>query len=180
MKKLFLTFTFLLSGQAQAGLLDLSAFYFSDSFVNTASTATYSRMNFDLCLAVQMSKSTFIGWNYVSLSATDNPGTAETLAVTQMGLKFFYFFGRGDLWRLGLAYNLVTTGTYSPTSAIWKGTGLAADFGTSMPLTETVNFSLRLNYVSSTFKDQFIDQAYTSISTTRTQIYPSIGLSWDF
>lgn len=167
--------------KAQAALFDFSAFYFSDSFTNTE-TATYGRTFYDLCLATALNRreSIFIGWNYVGLSAVDNPGVAETLTSTQMGLKLFWFFGRDKLWRVAVAYNLTNTASYSDgggNAVTWKGSGIVADLGASVPVSESWRFTLRLNYVSGTFSDQFIDTSYTPVSTNRSFIYPSLGLT---
>lgn len=173
--------TLFIGSVSQAALIDLSAFYFSDNFGNNGTTKSYGRTMYDLCIATQLTKGTFIGWNYLSTSAVDNPGGApETVAGTQMGLKFFYFFGRSQMWRLGLAYNLVASGSYSTSGAIWKGTGLFADFGAAIPVSDSGSFVLRLNYSSTSYVDEYIGVAYTQVTNTRVYIYPSVGYQWDF
>lgn len=178
---IFFSLLLLVSTRASAGLLDFSGFYFADTFTNGTSS-TYNRTFFDFCIATSLTKNLYVGWDYVSATAADNPGTAETLAGTQMGLKFFYFFGRGKTWRLAAAYNLVTSGSYTGASlsgATWKGTGIAADFGAALPMSENWQFTLRLNYLSYSFVDQFIGVAYEKVTVNRTFIYPSLGFSWD-
>lgn len=180
-KILLFLLLFLTTSKVHAGLFDFSGFYFSDTFSNGTSS-TYNRTFFDVCLATSLTKDLYVGWDYVSTSATDNPGTAETLTSTQMGLKFFYFFGHSKTWRLAAAYNLSTTGSYtgaSTSGATWKGTSIEADFGAAVPISESAKFTLRLNYVSLTFADQFVGAAYTQISSTRAFIYPSLGVTWD-
>lgn len=136
---------------------------------------------YDLCVATKLTKGVYVGWNYLSTSATDNPGTtAETVSGTQMGLKFFYFFGRSQMWRLGLAYNLVASANYNVTGAVWKGTGILADLGAAIPVTDSGSFVLRLNYSSSTYVDEYIGVAYTQVTNTRVYIYPSVGYQWEF
>lgn len=176
----FFFLTLLLSFSARAGLVDLSAFYFSDSFSKAGVASTYNRTFYDLTLATPLTKSWYVGWNYLSTSAADNVGAAETHAGTQMGLKFFYFFGRQQMWRLGLAYNLVASSTYSTTNALWKGTGIFVDFGAAIPFSETGSFTLRLNYSSTTYVDEYIDTTWTKTTNTRTFIYPSVGTQWNF
>lgn len=177
-------FTLLLPHRGFAAVVDIGAVYYSDTFANGTSTSTYTRAFYDIFIATALTRegNLLIGWDYSALAATDNPGTAETLSVSKMGPKLLWYIGRAKLFRLGVAYNLVTTGAYSQgtTSYTWKGSAISSDIGTNVFLTDSVSFSLRINYVLATFVDQFVGSTYSQVSVKRTYMYPSIGLSYFF
>lgn len=181
-KRVILLFSFLISTRSMAGIVDFSAFYFSDNFATSGSTAAYTRMFYDFYLATSLNHSnTFmVGWDYVGSSAIDNPGTVTTLSTYQMGPKFIYFFSRERIFRIGFAYNLIAQGTYSSgsNSYTWKGTGMEFDFSINVISRDNLCVNIRMNYLSHAFVDQFVGASYSEVTVGRTYIYPTLGVSW--
>ena len=87
-------------------------------------------------------------------------------------------------WSVGLAYYIVTTGSYSSgggSSETWKGTALHADFGYNLPLDDRLFFSVRYNYSSATYSERLVDSTtYSTVSYSKTYIYPSLAVVYIF
>jgi hypothetical protein len=99
-----------------------------------------------------------------------------------MGPGAIFYFGKHD-WRLGFAYNLVTSASYAvsgSTTKTWSGTGMSADFGYQFQISDGFGLGLRLNYSSSSFSSQLVNTTYTTISYSKTLIYPSVAMTFEF
>lgn len=166
--------------------VDTNLFYSSGSF-NTGTTASQTRMLYDVCIGFAVSKgSQFqIGWNYTGQSFADNSGTeTTTYSTAQMGPRFIYYFDKDRSWRTSIVYNLSTTGNYTVGSSPaekWKGTGLGFDFGYQLKISERFGFGIRFNYSSTTYSESLVNQTtYSTISYSRTHMYPSLAMSYEY
>lgn len=181
---IYVIFSIFLFSKAQAGIFDLNLFYYSDS--TTAATAASSgRTFYDFCLGLGMDKSDqyLVGWNYASYSTTDTSGsTTTTWAMTAMGPKFIIFFDKAKTWRIGAAYNLVTSATYqngTSSSETWSGSSYSADLGYQLPLGSSFMFAARVNYIGSSFSSKLVGSStYSTVSYSKSLIYPSIAFSY--
>jgi hypothetical protein len=178
---LFMAFVF--SPKARAGLVDLNLLYYSDSQTATTSSSG-SKLFYDVFLGfgVYNKNGIVIGWNYANYSNTStSSATTTTYTSTQMGPKFIFFLNKDHNWRLGLAYNLLTSATYqvsgSP-SETWKGTAYAIDIGYQFALSDDLLFGTRINYSISNFTEKLIGTAYSTVSNSQTFIYPSLAISY--
>ncbi len=173
------------AGMAQAqAYVELNGFYTSDALTVTGGSAASGRTYFEGAIGFEIDKKGryLVGWGYASFSTTDTSGgTTTTYSSSQMGPRFLWIIDKKKNWSLGLAYYLVTTGSYAPsggTSEQWKGTALKADFGYNFPVTEKFHLGLRMNYSSATYTEKFVGEAYTKVSNTKSAIYPSVYSIW--
>lgn len=157
--------------------------YYSDS--TTATTAASgSRLFYDLCLGfgVYKNNTIVIGWNYANYSSSETSASVTTTySSTQMGPKFIFFLNKDHNWRLGAAYNLISTATYqngSNASETWKGSGYAIDVGYQFELSDSLLFGARINYSLSNYNEKLIGAAYSAVSNSQTYIYPSLAVSY--
>jgi hypothetical protein len=164
---------------------ELNTYYYSET-VNTGSAATKGRMLVDVSLgfAVDKDGKYQVGWNYSTHSSTDTATTTTTYVSTQMGPRFIWFFTKAKTMNLGVSYNLVTKGTYTPdggTSEIWNGTGLKADIGYNFAVGESTFLGLRLNYSSASYTSKLVGATdYSESANLVSYIYPSIYLFFSF
>jgi hypothetical protein len=170
---------------AQAGMLDLNLFYTSDSLTN-ASSSTYGKTFYDFVAALNIDhKGAYqIGWSYGSYSSTETTaGATTTYAATQMGPKIIFSLNKDHNWLLGLTYNILSSASFQAGAApaeTWRGTAYAADIGYHQLITESLMMGLRLNYSASTYTEKLIGTAYSTVSYTRSFIYPSFAISFVF
>lgn len=181
--KFFMTLFFLLGTTSRAeALLETSLFYFTDSLV-TDDTATNTTTYLDLSYSFKATKSNWlwIGWTYGQHSNVD--ANENSYTSTGHGPRFLFWLGRKGDFTLALSYLLVAKASYSAggaTAQEWQGTALRGEFGYAQDLTETLKLGIKLNYLSFSFSEEFVGEAFTPIAYTRTVIMPAISLSWDF
>lgn len=126
-----------------------------------------------------------VGWNYDAMSFTDNPGTATTLSVTDMGPKFAYYFDKNREWVAAFTYNLITKGTYSPgggTSTELRGSSMRFEAGYTPMMWEGILIGAKIVYYKGSFAEEITGQtALAQVSYDRTVIYPVFALTmrWD-
>jgi hypothetical protein len=175
------------ASQAHAVLpvFDLDVFYFSDSMVYNSSTSTYQRTFYDFMLGMPLSsKGTWVlGWNYDSYSFTDNPGTATTLTISDMGPKLLVSLSKDKTVVFGFSYNLITKGSYNPgtTASELRGTSMRAELGYLPQVTENFFLGVKMNYYKASFTEEVINQTTLShVTDSRTAIYPSLSMTYRF
>ncbi len=164
---------------------DFNGFYFSDN-LKEANTNTYSRMFYDVTLGFSIDKAGFyqVGWDYVGHSTSDKDASATvTYTATQMGPRFVFYLDKKRFWRTSLAYNLVSSATYNDgtTPTTWRGSALVGDFGYQLPIGESSALGLRINYSQASYSETLVGgTTYTKVSYSRTLIYPSLAITFEF
>lgn len=164
---------------AQAAMVDTNVFYISDTLTTDSNNANNATL-FDLSFSLALTKDNniFLGWEIVSAAFTATTTVTAKHASTDMGLKFSYFFGRSQVWGLGLGYLLLSNGTYddgSGTSAKWRGTAIKADFGYAPEVATNTHLGFRLNYYAPTVNESVVgDTTLSKVAYKRATIYPSI------
>lgn len=171
--------------RAVAPVFDAGFFYFNDAFAYGGSTSTYNRMFWDIMVGMPLSKKGkwVLGWNYDAFSFSDNPGTATTLTITDMGPKLLYYMDKDRTWVIGLTYNLITRATYSDGSANtqMRGTSLRAEFGYVPHMTENLLMGAKLVYYKPSLSEEITNQTQLAQTTNgRTVIYPSFAITYRF
>lgn len=166
-------------------VIDLDLFYFTDSFAYSSQTKAYSRTFWDFMIGMPLTKKGqwVLGWNYSSYSFIDNPGTAETLTITDMGPKVVYYLNKDRTWVVSVTYNLITKGSYNGGSAVTelRGTSIRADFGYTPYMTDNLLMGAKLNYYKPTLSEEITNQtALAKTSNSRTVIYPSFAITYRF
>lgn len=159
---------------------EANVFYFSDSMVYTGTTTTFGRTLWDLApgMGLDHKNQIVLGWNYGSMSFTDNPGTVTTLTVTDMGPKLTMYLDKDRNWPFAFTYNLISTGNYSSggSTAQLRGTSMKAEFGYMAEMASGLLLGARINYYKASFNEQVINTTLTKMSNGRTAIYPTFSL----
>jgi hypothetical protein len=164
---------------------ELNVFYTSEAS-SSGSTVNRGRTFIEGTLGFRVDKAGqyLVGWGFASHSVADSAASSETYSSTQMGPRFLWMIDKSKNWSVGLAYYIVTTGSYSAgggSSESWKGTALHADFGYNLPLDDRLFFSVRYNYSSATYTERLVDStAYSAVSYSKTFIYPSLAAVFIF
>lgn len=170
---------------ARAFVLDINAFYYSDSF-KQSTQETQTRIFGDVMLGLAIDKKGLwvVGWNVGYVSATDQGATTDTYTVTEMGPKFGLFLDKERVYGLWATYNLTVSGTYSPgggTAETWRGTSLKVELGVTPALDTEMFAGVKLIYHSETFNESLIGSTnYSQVAYNRAFIYPSLNFSMRF
>lgn len=168
-------------------VVDLDLFYFSDTMTYSTSSA-YKRTFYDFMIGfpVTKKKSFIIGWNYDGMTFSDDQGSgATTLAVTDMGPKFAYYFDKNREWVAAFTYNLITKGTYTPsggTATELRGSSMRFEAGYTPQMWENVLIGAKIVWYKGAFKEEITNETtLTQVSYDRTVIYPAFALTfrWD-
>ena len=166
-------------------MLELNVFYSSETS-STGSSVSRGRTFLEGALGFRIDKKGqyLVGWGFASHSVADSATSSETYSSLQMGPRFLWFMDKDKSWSLGLAYYIVTTGSYSGgggSSETWKGTALHADLGYNLPLDDNLLFSVRYNYSAATYSERLVDSTtYSAVSYNKTFIYPSLAVLYVF
>lgn len=166
-------------------VFDINVFYFTDGLTYSNVESTYKRTFYDLTVAMPVTKSRrwVLGWNYGSMTFSDNPGTETSLKITDMGPKLMYYLNKDRTWIVGLTYNLISTGDYSSGATVTelRGTSMKFEAGYTPMMWENVMMGAKLNYYKATFKEEVTNQTSLSqVSNSRTTIYPSFSMTIRF
>lgn len=175
------------TSRAHAFVLDLNAFYYSDTF-KIADNQTQTRIFGDLGLGLDIDKKGqwVLGWNvgYVSAADQDETNGPTNYTVTEMGPKVGYFVDKDKIWGVWATYNLVVTGSYTAGGAAaetWRGTSIKIELGVTPPLDTDMYAGVKLIYHSETFSESLIGTTnYAVVAYTRAFIYPSLNFSFRY
>lgn len=182
----WIAFLFINIPSAHALFIEANGFYFSDALVQSSNSTT-GRTFFDGAIGFNIDKKGYYqaGWAYDSYATTDATGTTTTtFAATAMGPKFSFFLGKARGIFLGLTYGISTNATYTPNGGSaekWQGTSYKIETGYLFRDEDSFFYGLRVNYVSANFTQKVVGTAtYSTVSYSRTFIYPSITFGFDF
>lgn len=167
-------------------VVDLGAFYYSDTFVYSSVSSSYSRMLIDVSFGMSLGKKGrwVLAWNYDSMALTESPaGVANKLTVTDMGPKITYYLDKDCTLPFSFTYDLITKGKYQAGSAAaveLRGTAMKVDFGYTPEVSEGLFLGAKINYYKPSFNESVINTSITKTSNSRTVIYPSFSLTYRF
>lgn len=175
----------LLSSQVHAGaLVELGGTYISDS-MTASSTSSSSKYAYNLGVVFPIAKNFWGGFSYLGLSQADKDSSGSTTnwASTDLGPYFKYQFGRGQLYSLSAAYNLISKATYSKTggtSEEWSGTSYLISFGFMPEIKNELRIGVTVNYYSASYTKKVVSSTESSASNSKSWIYPGFCLtkSW--
>lgn len=166
-------------------VLDLNGLYYSDS-MSASATSSSGRTFYQLFAGFSLDrKDQFqLGWSYSVQTTTDSFASVETTySSNQMGPGLLWRIDKDRKWRLGIYYHLITTGTYKSGTATeeeWRGWAYSVDIGYQIPITPTFQLAARLNYSSAAYSESFETTSKEDVSYSRSFIYPSVGLTFEF
>lgn len=167
-----------------AAQIDLGVFYFTDAVSHTSEN-TYNRLAWDFFIGLNADKKArhVIGLNLNSVSTTDSiAGTETTFASSDLGIRYMFYMDKGLSWPIALTYNIQSTGTFNDgTEATWRGTSLLGSFGYIPEIEEGQHMGIYLNYYAGSYSERIVGTStYTTVSYTKTMIYPSIVYSFRY
>jgi hypothetical protein len=175
------------SSQEALAYIELNGFYYSDTLTATGANQAASRMLIDASIGFSIDKGGryLAGWNYSIDTTSDTTGTnTYAYSSTQMGPRFIFMIDKDHRWCLGLTYNLVTSATYSATggtSYTWTGTDYKVDAGYNFPTESGIVIGAKLNYSLASYTSQLVGSStYSTISYSKTLMYPSVSLFYGF
>jgi hypothetical protein len=165
--------------------IDLNLFYDSDSSSIASTDAASKSMIYDIAPMIVLDDETtyVVGWNFGSYKLTSTDALTDvSYSLTEMGLRFGYFFDADSAWSIYLVYNLIATATYNDgTEQEWRGTTYKVEIGYTPRILRKLHGGFKLNYHVASFDEQFVGgSAFTEISNARTLIYPSFHLTYRF
>lgn len=169
----------------QAAVVDFNVYYLSDT-LSTTTDDTVNHTIYSAFIGFALDKKAYfnLGWNYGTYSTETQAGTTKkTYNSTQMGPGMLIYFDKDHQWVLGFSYNLSIEGTYkngTATEQKWDGTAMAGFFGAQFLVGDFVFVGARLNYSSTSYTEKVVGSTLTEVSYTKSMIYPSIGLAFEF
>ena len=173
-----------LGAHAITPVFDVNVFYFTDTMTYSSTDYAYKRTFYDFMVgfAVTKSKKFIVGWNYDSMSFSDNPGTETTLKITDMGPKLVYYFDKARTWSAGFTYNLITKGDYSTgTATELRGKSMRFEAGYLPMMWENVFLGAKIVYYKASFNEEITNStAIADVTDSRTAIYPEFAMTIRF
>lgn len=174
------------AARAVMPVFDINVFYFTDTFTYSEADSVYKRTFYDIMVGFPLTKKrrVVLGWNYSSMTFSDNPGTETSLKISDMGPKLMWYLDKDRTWVIGFTYNLITKGDYSSgaTTTELRGKSMRAEFGYLPMMFENVFIGAKLNYYKATLDEEIVNEtALNQVSNSRTAIYPSFSMTirWD-
>jgi hypothetical protein len=140
--------------------------------------------DFSIGMGLGKKSSWILGWNYDSMSFTENTGTINKLGITDMGPKITYYIDKEHTWLVSFTYGLISKGTYTAGSAAaveMRGTSMKADLGYVTPMNDIFALGIKLTYYKASFGETISNQTTIAKTTNgRTVIYPNIAFLFRF
>lgn len=180
----FLLMNILFTEVVRATVMDLNLLYFTDS-LSTNETTSYGATFYNLFLGLNLNRdgSYQMGWNYSNhLTESKESGVNVSYKTTQMGPGFIAYLDKKKAFRLGVSYNLVTTGSHQRSGEAkedWRGTAINADIGYQIRFESRMSLGLRLNYSSASYVESRQNSTVEDISHKKNLIYPSVALTFE-
>lgn len=172
------------AAQARAAnfVLDADGLYFSDN-VAASNKSSESATLFSGFAGFGVDKKNMyeIGWDYSSHStSTVDASSTVGYNASEMGPEVVSYLDKDRNWRFSIAYDLVTTATYSLTGSSnekWDGYAINTNIGYQFRWDSSVSIGIRLNYSLDTYSQSVVGSTTTSVSNSKTLIYPSVALT---
>lgn len=179
MKKLLFSLSFLLCAKAQAGvLLELAGTYISDNLTSSA-TQSSTEYFYSGAALFSLNKQVWGGWNFSGVSMSKTQGTSTSFAAADTGPYMKWQFGKGDIFSLAGAYNIVSRATFSDgtTSENWEGTSLWLQFGVAPEVRTNLRVGVSLNYYLATYTKKTVDSIESRAANSKSWIFPLLSIS---
>jgi len=185
MNRYLFSLFFVLSLNAHAIVTtELGFLYLTDALSSTNnSTQSKTLYDFSILMTSEGKHAFGIGWTYAGVSTSDETSTSTTYGSTETGPKFSYLFGRDKNWYLGLIYNFTATAKFKDANgeAEWRGTSYKAEFGFMPRITTKFSVGIKFNYHSANYNEQVTNSTtLTKTTNTKTMIYPTLSMLYDF
>ena len=163
-------------------VLDADGLYFSDD-ISASNKSSESATLFSGFAGFGIDKRNMyeLGWNYSNHStSTVNASSTAGYNANEMGPEVVSYLDKDRNWRFSLAYDLVTAANYSVTGSSnekWEGYAINTNIGYQFRWDSDVSIGLRLNYSLDSYSQSVVGSTTTSVSNSKTLIYPSVALT---
>ena len=124
------------------------------------------------------------GWNYLGISTNESKNSVTTtFSTADTGPYVKWQFGKGQLYSLSAAYNILSKATYktgSSTSEEWQGTSFWLAFGIMPELSSNLHLGASINYYSASYTKKTVSGSETSAANSKSWVFPSVSItkSW--
>ena len=170
------------AGVSASFLGNLSTDSFTQGTSTTDTADSRQWLGASLTATLDSKESFWVGWAFDQVGSVHSLGSAtDTYSAQETGPIFTYLFGKGHVWNLSLAYNVLSNATYSQTGQqdkTWTGTSYYAAFGPELELFKNVQFGARIIYYSANYAKQTIGSAASGVSVSRSWVMPLITISY--
>jgi hypothetical protein len=159
-------------------LIELGGVYLTDTTVSS-STEKSTKYFYQAGLLFDIQKKFWGGWNYSGIS-NQNSGTTDTSFISSdTGPYIKWQFGRGQLYSLSAAYNILSRADYKSGTDTerWEGTSYWIQFGVMPELAAGFHLGASLNYYSANYTKKIISGTETNDSNSKTWIFPMLSLT---
>lgn len=186
MKPRFFLFVFvsLVTIQSFARLSLMSSVFYAAESSTTATTTSAGRQyysfdgfaNFD-------SKGQFLGGFHVhQISMTDTATSTTTYSSLDMGPSIMWVPDKKGNFSVYAAYNVSAKGSYqaggATTTSEWTGTSILGSIGVQPEVGKSIRVGVLLNYYSASYSREIVSESATTVSYSRSWIFPSLVVSW--
>jgi hypothetical protein len=156
-------------------LVELGAAYISDKIASPAEGSNASYF-YNGGVLFSINKTTWGGWNYSTVSSSENAPSTNTFSSTDTGPYLKWQFGKGEVFNLNFAYNISSKATFTSGSASenWEGTSFWLSWGVTPEVSEGFNVGASINYYSATYSKKVVGGLETIAANSKTWIFPSL------
>lgn len=161
-------------------MLDTNLSYFKGSqsaVTNESATNLYA----SAFVGAAMDRIWYIGWDtaYTSSQPTTAAGS-QTITNIKLGPCFGLFLNTSHSLTMSASYYVYSKASYAATGATgasWFGGGYQAQLGYAPMISENLFMGIRLIYDASTFSTSTSSSTVTSVSYTKTNIFPAFAMT---
>lgn len=179
MKKFIFLLLVVFSKVAMAGtLIDVGANYLSDSFASPTSSSSTNYF-YNLGVLFSLDKRTWGGWNFSGISSSSTSTLTTTYTSQDTGPFLKWQFGKGEVFNFSFAYNIQSKATFSDgtNTEAWEGTSYWLQWGVSPEVREGLHLGFSLNYYSANYSKKVVSSTESTVSNTKTWIFPMFQLT---
>lgn len=159
-------------------LIELSGVYLTDTTVSST-TAKSSKYFYQAGILFDIKKKFWGGWNYSGISHRDSGDEEIAFVSADTGPYIKWQFGRGQLYSLSAAYNILSKADYKSGTDTerWEGTSYWIQFGVMPELATGFHLGASLNYFSANYTKKIVSGTETADSNSKTWIFPMLSLT---
>jgi hypothetical protein len=157
---------------------------FSSNSLSTSSESTNSQNFYNLSVMFNIDTKVHynLGWAVFGISESSKVGATETsYSSFDMGPAFRWNIDKNGIFSITIVYGYLAKGKYSvgTTSQDWEGSSLLLQFGMQAPVREDKFYvGLTLNSYTGTYTDKIVSNVKSSVSATKTSVFPMVSLTW--
>lgn len=182
----FFIFTTLIFGPAaRAGLMvdfDVSSFQ-DTTTTGTSASQTKSYYGGGLYVPVDGRDTFYLGASLISAASSDDNGSSVTaFSTTDYILGFRYFMDKSRTFIASGGYGVQANATYKSGSAAtesWRGNSYLFKL-TAAPAIRNWNVGLSMIFYQGTFTERVASNAVSTVSYTKTFVFPCLGVSYNW